>query len=65
MIPQPGLIQDLASDGSLVEVGEDAQAALDENYPPYWQELGTVDGTLYGVYFKAASKGTWWTTSRT
>lgn len=60
MIPQPGLIQDLAADGSLVEVGEDAQAALDENYPPYWQELGTVDGTLYGVYFKAASKGTWW-----
>ena len=60
MIPQPGLVRDLAADGSLVEVGADAQAALEENYAPYWSELGTVDGTLYGVYFKAASKGTWW-----
>ena len=65
MVPQPGLVRDLAADGSLVEVGEDAAAGLDENYSPYWKELGTVDGTLYGVYFKAASKGTWWYNQQT
>ena len=60
MVPQPGLVADLAADGSLVEVGDDARANLEENYGEYWVDLGTVDGTLYGVYFKAASKGTWW-----
>ncbi|MGH2698792.1 MAG: ABC transporter substrate-binding protein [Actinomycetota bacterium] len=60
MIPQPGLMRSLASDGSLVELSEDAAAGLEENFAPVWQELGSVDGTLYGVYFKAASKATWW-----
>lgn len=60
MLPQPGLLRDLAQDGSLQEVGEDAAGALEENYAPVWTELGSVDGKLYGVYFKAASKSTWW-----
>jgi alpha-glucoside transport system substrate-binding protein len=60
MVPQPGLLRELAADGSLQEVGEEAAANLEENYAPIWTELGSVDGTLYGVYFKAASKGTWW-----
>jgi alpha-glucoside transport system substrate-binding protein len=59
-IPQPGLIASLAEDGSLVELGEDATAALEENYGDAGRELGTVDGTQYGVYFKAANKATWW-----
>jgi alpha-glucoside transport system substrate-binding protein len=60
LLPQPGLLRELAADGSLQEIGEDAAANLEENYAPIWSELGSVDGTLYGVYFKAASKGTWW-----
>jgi ABC-type glycerol-3-phosphate transport system substrate-binding protein len=60
MVPQPGLVRDLAEEGSLVELGDDARQALEEATPPYWIDLATVDGTLYGVYFKAASKGTWW-----
>jgi alpha-glucoside transport system substrate-binding protein len=60
LIPQPGLMRSLAEDGSLVELGDDATAALEENYASGGQELGTIDGTLYGVYFKAASKATWW-----
>jgi alpha-glucoside transport system substrate-binding protein len=60
LLPQPGLLRDLAADDSLQEVGEEAAANLEENYAPVWSELGSVDGTLYGVYFKAASKGTWW-----
>ena len=60
MIPQPGLMRSLAEDGSLVELSDDAASGLEENFAPVWQELGSVDDTLYGVYFKAASKSTWW-----
>jgi alpha-glucoside transport system substrate-binding protein len=60
MLPQPGLLRDLANDGSLIEVGDEAAQALQDNYAPVWSELGSVDGKLYGVYFKAASKSTWW-----
>ncbi|MBA2725748.1 MAG: extracellular solute-binding protein, partial [Actinobacteria bacterium] len=60
MLPQPGLLRDLAAEGSLIAVDEDVASALGENYAPVWSELGTVDGQLYGVYFKAANKSTWW-----
>jgi alpha-glucoside transport system substrate-binding protein len=60
LLPQPGLLRDLAAEGSLVEVGEEAAANLEEGYAPIWSDLATVDGTLYGVYFKAANKSTWW-----
>ena len=60
MLPQPGLLRDLAGHGSLQEVGDEAAQALQDNYAPVWTELGSVDDTLYGVYFKAANKSTWW-----
>jgi ABC-type glycerol-3-phosphate transport system substrate-binding protein len=60
MLPQPGLLRDLANQGSLVEANEDVQAELEANFAPVWTDLGSVDGTLYGVYFKAANKSTWW-----
>ena len=60
MLPQPGLLRDLAADESLLPVGEEAAANLEENYAPIWEQLGSVDGTLYGIYFKAANKSTWW-----
>lgn len=60
MLPQPGLLRDLAADGSLTAANDDVASALDENFAPIWSELGSVDGTLYGVYFKAANKSTWW-----
>jgi len=60
LLPQPGLMRDLAGQDALVPVSDDVEAALDENYAPVWKDLGTVDGELYGVYFKAANKATWW-----
>ena len=38
--------------------------AVDENYAPIWRELGSVDGTLYGVWFKAANKSLVWYNAR-
>ncbi len=60
MLPQPGLLRDLAAEGSLVPAGEEVAAVLGENFAPDWMELGSVDGELYGVYFKTANKSTWW-----
>lgn len=60
MLPQPGLLRDLAGDGSLVEASNEVASELDANYAPVWKDLGSVDGALYGVYFKAANKSTWW-----
>jgi ABC-type molybdate transport system substrate-binding protein len=60
LIAQPGLVRSLAADGSLTEASEEVAAAVEENFAPVWTELGSVDGTLYGVYYKVSNKSTWW-----
>ena len=60
MLPQAGLLRDLAAEGSLTEASDDVQSAMEENFAQDWIDLGSVDGQLYGVYFKAANKSTWW-----
>jgi ABC-type Fe3+ transport system substrate-binding protein len=60
ILPQPGLLKDLADQDALQPVEEVAGEAVDENYAKVWRELGTVDDQLYGVWFKAANKSTIW-----
>jgi len=60
MLPQPGLLQDFAGQGALVDLEDTVGDVIDDEFNPAWRELGTVDGTLYGVFFKAANKSTWW-----
>ncbi|MFP5351005.1 MAG: ABC transporter substrate-binding protein [Actinomycetota bacterium] len=60
MLPQAGLLRDLAAEGSLTPANDDVRAAMEEHYAADWLDLGSVDGELYGVYFKAANKSTWW-----
>ena len=60
MIAQPALVDQLAGDGSLQPLGDDAVAALEENYAGAWTEIGSVEGTPYALYFKVANKSTWW-----
>ncbi|MFB6714356.1 MULTISPECIES: ABC transporter substrate-binding protein [unclassified Streptomyces] len=60
MIPQVGAIQQAAQKKWAKPVGPEAKAQLDKNYSKVWQDLGTVDGTQYGVYFKAANKSLIW-----
>lgn len=60
LIAQPGLVRSLAAEGSLTPASDEVDAALDENFAAVWKELGSVDGTLYGVYFKVSNKSTWW-----
>lgn len=58
VLPQPGLLKDLVARGALVPASPGAAAAMAANFAPVWADLATVDGTLYGVYFKASNKST-------
>ncbi|MEU8622861.1 ABC transporter substrate-binding protein [Streptomyces sp. NPDC048623] len=60
MLPQVGAIQQAAAQKWLKPLGPEAKAQLTANYSKGWQDLGAVDGTSYGVYFKAANKSLVW-----
>ena len=60
MLPQQGVLVQFAKQGALKPIGSDAEKALDENYSKIWKDFATVDGKVYGVYFKAANKSTVW-----
>ncbi|MGH3730105.1 MAG: ABC transporter substrate-binding protein [Micromonosporaceae bacterium] len=60
VLPQPGLMNDLAKDGSLKPVNSQVDKAITENYAKIWKTLGTSDGKLYGVWVKAANKSLMW-----
>ena len=60
MLPQPGLVSELAKRGALIDIGPIAGDAVDQNYASVWRDLGSVDGKLYALFFKAANKSTVW-----
>ncbi|MEU6934484.1 ABC transporter substrate-binding protein [Streptomyces sp. 2RAF24] len=60
MLPQVGAIRQAATQKWLKPLGPEARAQLAKNYSKGWQDLGAVDGTPYGVYFKAANKSLVW-----
>jgi len=60
VIPQPGLLQSLAKAGHLIELSSDTLNAVKKNYSQDWVNLGTVDGKVYGVWFKGSNKSTVW-----
>ncbi|MEE1739422.1 extracellular solute-binding protein [Streptomyces sp. BE147] len=60
MIPQVGAVQQAVAKKWAKPVGAEAKAQLSKNYAKVWQDLGAVDGTQYGVYFKAANKSLIW-----
>lgn len=59
-IPQPGVVTQLARRGVLKPLTGAVAAAVRTNFSPAWQQLGTVDGKLYGIYFKVANKSVIW-----
>ncbi|MGI6149731.1 MAG: extracellular solute-binding protein [Firmicutes bacterium] len=59
-LPNPGLLQDFARRGFLVAVDDIVGDLVDQYYAPVWRELASVDGKLYGVWYKAANKSVVW-----
>ncbi|MGH9036112.1 MAG: ABC transporter substrate-binding protein, partial [Acidimicrobiia bacterium] len=60
LLPQSRLLGDLAGRGVLKPLPEAVGDLVARNYPPAWQELGTVNGRLFGVWFRAVNKSTLW-----
>jgi alpha-glucoside transport system substrate-binding protein len=58
-IAQPGLVKQLAQQGHLKPITY-AKGAIASNFAPAWQQLGTVNGKLYALVFKAANKSLLW-----
>ena len=59
-LPNPGRVQDFARRGFLGPVDDVVGDLVDEYYAPVWRDLATVDGKLYGVWYKAANKSVVW-----
>jgi ABC-type glycerol-3-phosphate transport system substrate-binding protein len=60
LLPQPGLVASLARSGRIQPLDAVAGDLVQRNYGSTWRELGSVDGKLYGVWFKAADKSLVW-----
>ncbi|WP_200261113.1 ABC transporter substrate-binding protein [Streptomyces sp. HSG2] len=60
MVPQVGVLEQFAEAGWLEPLSDTARESIEANYAGVWQDYGTVDDTLYGLYFKAAHKSTVW-----
>jgi alpha-glucoside transport system substrate-binding protein len=60
MVPQPGLVRQLAEDGLIVELPSDARSALERNYSDEAAELGEVDDVAVGVPFRVNVKSIVW-----
>ncbi|MGH2723425.1 MAG: ABC transporter substrate-binding protein [Actinomycetota bacterium] len=60
VLPQPGLLLDYVDQGVLQPIEDVAGDEIDENFPAGVREVGTVDDTLYAVWFKGANKSTVW-----
>ena len=58
-IAQPGLVKQFATQGKLKPITY-AKSDISANFAPVWQQLGTVNGTLYALVFKAANKSLVW-----
>jgi alpha-glucoside transport system substrate-binding protein len=64
ILPQPGLVQQYADQDALKPLSADVTKEIDANYTPYWKELGSADGQVYGVLIKAAHKSLVWYRSK-
>src|SRR5947209_3354491 len=58
-MPQPGTMSDFAKRGALKPITF-AKSIIAKHYSSFWVQLGTVNGKLYGLFFKGSQKSTVW-----
>ena len=58
-LPQPGFMTDFANRNALKPI-DFMKDKVAEGYSQSWLDLGTVNGKLYGLYFKGSNKSTVW-----
>ncbi|MGB8861270.1 MAG: ABC transporter substrate-binding protein [Ilumatobacteraceae bacterium] len=61
ILPNIGLMRELANAGDLVALPSVMDMdQLRKDYSPAWLDLGSHDGTLYGIFYKVTNKATVW-----
>lgn len=60
IIPQPGLLQRLVSDGYVLPAAQSVEDNVDEFWSESWKGYGTIDGTFYAAPMLASVKGWVW-----
>ncbi|MBH5336689.1 extracellular solute-binding protein [Streptomyces pactum] len=60
LVGQVGVLREFAEKGWAKPLGPEAKAQLEKNFSPGWQDLGSHEGTRYGVYFKVSNKSLIW-----
>jgi ABC-type glycerol-3-phosphate transport system substrate-binding protein len=58
-LPSPGLMKQFVDQGALKPI-DFAKSDISSNFSPDWVKFGTVNGKLYGLFFKGANKSTVW-----
>jgi alpha-glucoside transport system substrate-binding protein len=60
-IPSPGILTNYASQGKLVDLSTVLDmSTFNSQYAKTWADLGSYNGSLYGLFMKAAVKGLIW-----
>jgi alpha-glucoside transport system substrate-binding protein len=59
-LPQPGLMKTFADRGVLVPLWQDIKEIIGANYAPVWLDLGSYEGTPYGVFHRVNVKSLVW-----
>ena len=59
-LPQPGLMKSLADKGYLVKLWPEILEKIDANYNSTWKDLGSHNGTPYGVFHRVNVKSFVW-----
>ncbi len=61
ILPNPGKMQQLASQHNLIALdGMVDMSQVQNDYAKAWIDLGSYQGKLYAIFYKAANKGTVW-----
>ncbi|MBB6120727.1 ABC transporter substrate-binding protein [Nocardiopsis algeriensis] len=60
LIPQPGLLERVVSDGHAVPVSDGVKANVEEGWGEDWRSYATIDGELYGSPYGANMKSMVW-----
>ncbi len=58
-LPSPGLMKGFVGQGALKPI-DFAKSDISNNFSADWLKFGTVNGKLYGLFFKGANKSTVW-----
>ncbi len=61
ILPNPGKMQQLAQQGHLIALDDFLDLnTIQQQYSQGWIDLGSYNGKLYALFYKAANKGTVW-----